>query len=82
VRRRAAPLDPRQTDKVIASLIDQATAAAAAGRFEEAEARLVEHAGVNPNGAPCGSLVALKLQDKLSRSPGARNLHDFPPLPR
>jgi hypothetical protein len=78
VRRRAAPLDPRQTDRVIASLIDQA----AAGRFEEAEARLVEHAGVNPNGAPCGSLVALKLQDKLSRSPGARNLHDFPPLPR
>jgi hypothetical protein len=28
--------------------------------------------------------VALKLQDKLSRSacPGARNFHDFPPLPR
>jgi hypothetical protein len=30
------------------------------------------------------SPVALKLQDKLSRStsPGARNFHDFPPLPR
>ena len=57
----SAPLDPRQTDKVIASLIDQATAAAAAGRFEEA--RLLEQAAyqaahqaalarVNPNGAP------------------------------
>jgi hypothetical protein len=47
----SAPLDPRQTDKVIASLIDQATAAVAAGRFEEA--RLLEQAaGVNPNGAP------------------------------
>ena len=57
----SAPLDPRQTDKVIASLIDQATAAVAAGRFEEA--RLLEQAAyqaahqaalarVNPNGAP------------------------------
>ena len=61
----SAPLDPRQTEKVIASLIDQATAAAAAGRFEEA--RLLEQAAyqaayqaahqaalarVNPNGAP------------------------------
>jgi hypothetical protein len=53
----SAPLDPRQTDNVIASLTDQATAAAAAGRFEEA--RLLEQAahqaaraGVNPNGAP------------------------------
>jgi hypothetical protein len=52
----SAPLDPRQTDNVIASLIDQATAAAAAGRFEEA--RLLEQAahqaaraGVNHNGA-------------------------------
>ena len=53
--------DPQQTDKVTASLIDQATAAAAAGRFEEA--RLLEQAayqaayqaaraGVKPNGAP------------------------------
>jgi hypothetical protein len=31
-----AQRDPRQSDKVIATLIDQATAAAAAGRFEEA----------------------------------------------
>ncbi|MFZ3326637.1 MAG: hypothetical protein WA231_12390, partial [Methylocella sp.] len=36
----SALLDPRQTEKVIASLIDQATAAAAAGRFEE-ETRLL-----------------------------------------
>jgi KTSC domain len=53
----SAPLDPRQTDKVIASLIDQATAAAAAGRFEEARrldqaAHQAARAGVNPNGAP------------------------------
>src|ERR1700720_2503128 len=57
----SAPLDPRQTDKVIASLLDQATAAVAAGRFEET--RLLEQAAyqaahqaalarVNPNGAP------------------------------
>jgi hypothetical protein len=53
----SAPLDPRQTDKVIASLIDQATAAAAAGRFEEARllkqaAHQAARARVNPNGAP------------------------------
>ena len=40
----SAPLDPRQTDKVIASLIDQATAAVAAGRFEEA--RLLDRKSV------------------------------------
>jgi hypothetical protein len=51
----SASPEPRQTDK--ASLIDQAIAAAAAGRFEEA--RLLEQAayqaaraGVNPIGAP------------------------------
>jgi hypothetical protein len=53
----SAPLDPRQTNKVIASLIDQATAAAAAGRFEEADllenaARQAALAGAYPNGAP------------------------------
>jgi hypothetical protein len=32
----SAPLDRQESNKVIASLIDQATAAAAAGRFEEA----------------------------------------------
>jgi len=48
----SAPLDPRQTEKVIASLIDQATAAAAAGRFEEETCLLEQAAGVNPNGAP------------------------------
>jgi KTSC domain len=53
----SASPEPRQTDKVIASLIDQAIAAAAAGRFEEA--RLLEQAayqaaraGVTPIGAP------------------------------
>jgi hypothetical protein len=53
----SAPLDPWQTDQVIASLIDQATAAVAAGHFEEA--RLLEQAAVqaasarvNPSGAP------------------------------
>src|ERR1700730_9758916 len=61
----SAPLDPRPTDKVIASLIDQATAAVAAGRFEEA--RLLEQAAyqaayqaargrVNPNDAPSPQL--------------------------
>jgi hypothetical protein len=48
----SAPLDPRQTHEVITSLIDQATAAAAAGRFEEAgrleqAALQAAHAGVN-----------------------------------
>jgi hypothetical protein len=50
----SAPLDPRRSDKVIASLIDQATAAAAAGRFEEA-ARLEQaalQASRIANGAP------------------------------
>ena len=67
LRRRAVPrqhrLNPRQTHKVasLIELIDQATAAAAAGRFEEA--RLLEQAAyqaahqaalarVNPKGAP------------------------------
>ena len=53
----SAPLDPRQTNKIIASLIDQATAAVAAGRFDEADrleeaARQAARAGAYANGAP------------------------------
>jgi hypothetical protein len=63
----SAPLDPRQTDEVIASLIDQATAAAAAGRFEEAgllyqAAHQAARARVNPNGAPSTQVEAALAQ--------------------
>ncbi len=80
----SAPLDPRQTDKVIASLIDQATAAAAAGRVEEARrldqaAYQAARAGVNPNGASSPLVETAPAQARAS-VPVAADLPTFAPI--
>jgi hypothetical protein len=83
----SAPLDPRQTDKVVASLIEQATAAAAAGRFEEARrldqaAYQAARAGVNPNGAPSPLVVETETAPAQARAsaPVAADLPAFAPV--
>jgi hypothetical protein len=80
----SAPLDPRQTDKVIASLIDREIAAAAAGRLEEARrldqaAYQAARAGVNPYGAPSPQVETALAQARAS-APVAADLPAFAPI--
>lgn len=80
----SAPRDPRQTDKVIASLIDQAAAAAAAGRFEEARrldqaAYQAARAGVYSHGAP-SPLVETAPAQPQAYAPVPADLPAFAPI--